>query len=269
MISPLIERLPAPARTKLQELEMQRDSALDASHAAQSRINMTPPNSTIVERLTRERDRFAEKHRVFSRIVSACNQFTMESRNKVLEAAPPVAVELKPSERLADRVSNVRAEIAALGQQLAKVKIAPLPVSDREELVNQYVSRLFQEGRPAVSIQRDALKVTFKGDMFAPEDVMRLLAWAFPGALAKALDREVADMPLPNGADAMPAAERIKKTAELETELLILARKEEALVERAAADGLEILRRPEASPLAVLGVQVQIVAAQAQAEAAA
>jgi hypothetical protein len=36
-----------------------------------------------------------------------------------------------------------------------------------------------------------------------------------------------------------------------------LARREEALIERAASDGLEVLRRPDASPVAVLGIEVR------------
>jgi hypothetical protein len=45
--------------------------------------------------------------------------------------------------------------------------------------------------------------------------------------------------------------------AELEGQLLALERREEALIERAASDGVEVLRRPNgASPLAVLGIMI-------------
>jgi hypothetical protein len=262
LISPL-ERLPAAARSKLEELTMARDAALDGAHSTQSRINMLPANSGLLERLTRERHRFAEKHRTFSRIVSACNQFCMENRFVCFETAAPVAVELKNGEKLTDAVSRVRAEIAGLGVQLAKVKTAPLPVADRADLVNQYVGELMQRG-PAIAIVQDKLKLNFHGDCFAPEDVLALIAWAFPGALADRIERKIGDLPLPPQAESMSKDDRLKKTAELEFQLLQTEHREESLIERAAADGLEILRRPDASPLAVLGVQVQIVAAQAR-----
>ena len=50
--------------------------------------------------------------------------------------------------------------------------------------------------------------------------------------------------------------------AELSVASLLLERREEGLIERAAAEGQEVLRRPEASPLAVLGV---VIVKQAQA----
>jgi hypothetical protein len=63
-------------------------------------------------------------------------------------------------------------------------------------------------------------------------------------------------------ADAMPAAERVKRVAELQEQLLELERREEALIMRAHSDGLEILRRSDANPLAVLNCV--IVKAQVQ-----
>jgi hypothetical protein len=260
MISPL-EKLPQAARSKLQDLELSRDAALDASHAAGARLNMVPANAGQVhERLARDRDRFAEKHRALSMVVSRSNQFVMEHRFVSLESAPPAPVELKPGETVSAAIANVRMEIADLGRALAKVKLAPLPVGDRQELVDQYVVELIRRGRPHVSVQRDRLKVECRGDMFVAEDVLALLAWAAPEPLARSLDREVAALPLPLQVDAMPANERIQRVAEIEEQLLILERREEALIERAAADDLDILRRGDASPLAVLGVVIVRVA---------
>jgi hypothetical protein len=81
-----------------------------------------------------------------------------------------------------------------------------------------------------------------------------------PEALCEALEREIAAQPA--RADAMPASERMRRVAELEAQLPELDQREEALIERAHSDGLEVLRRPDASPLAVLG----IVIAQAQVQ---
>jgi hypothetical protein len=58
----------------------------------------------------------------------------------------------------------------------------------------------------------------------------------------------------PEPANAVSPLEREKRLSELSASLLALERREECLNERAAGDGLEILRWPDASPLAVLGI---------------
>jgi hypothetical protein len=62
----------------------------------------------------------------------------------------------------------------------------------------------------------------------------------------------------------MPRLERVKRVAELEA-LDEFERAEEALIMRAADDGLDVLRRPDASPPAVLGVVVAKVKTEAAA----
>jgi hypothetical protein len=57
----------------------------------------------------------------------------------------------------------------------------------------------------------------------------------------------------------------MRRVAELEATLLELERREEALIMRAAGDGLDILRRVDASPPAVLGVMVAKVKTEAAA----
>jgi hypothetical protein len=68
---------------------------------------------------------------------------------------------------------------------------------------------------------------------------------------------------LPVRPEAIPKVERIRRVAELEAELDRFERDEETLISRAASDGLDILRRPDASPAAVLGVAVVKAAAAA------
>jgi hypothetical protein len=63
--------------------------------------------------------------------------------------------------------------------------------------------------------------------------------------------------------------EREKRISELSVSLLSLERLEEALIERAANDdGVELPRRGDASPVAVLGVVVVNANARAQAQVA-
>lgn len=62
---------------------------------------------------------------------------------------------------------------------------------------------------------------------------------------------------LPESALALPAADRERRIAELNAQLDQLERTEESLIERAIADGQDVLRRPAADPCAVLGVTIK------------
>ena len=72
-----------------------------------------------------------------------------------------------------------------------------------------------------------------------------------------------------NGGDgrAIGTSRTCHDVGNIKRELLDLERREEALIMRAADDGLDVLRRPDASPPAVLGVVV-VKEAQAQAQVA-
>jgi hypothetical protein len=89
-----------------------------------------------------------------------------------------------------------------------------------------------------------------------------MLCWLAPASVLSALKREIEAAGAP--VNAMPAAERIKRISELEAQLLALERREEVLVSCAAADGTEVLRRPDANPMAVLGIVVVAKEAQQQ-----
>jgi hypothetical protein len=96
------------------------------------------------------------------------------------------------------------------------------------------------------------------------DDMLGLLGFALgPQALLAAFARELELEP--ERADALTPAERDRRIAELAASLLSLERREEALIERAAGEGIELPRRGDASPLAVLGV---VIVAQAQTQAA-
>jgi hypothetical protein len=258
--------LPASARSKLAEIEAEWMAAEDAARGAVNRINSLPrSNPNLLARLESERDRHADRHRQLGMLRSRLNQWHFELRlppGVVLEEAPAIRVELKNGEKVGDAIANVRREIADLGQQLGRTKLAPLPKAEQTKLVEEYVVRLFRQGAPSVGIVQDRLRVLWKGDTVMPEDTAALLAWIAPDAFCRAIERELAEVPV--RADAMPAGERIRRVEELSAQLLVLERKEEHLIETAAADGVEVLRRPDADPRAVLGLQIVAAAAVAQ-----
>jgi hypothetical protein len=97
--------------------------------------------------------------------------------------------------------------------------------------------------------------VAFRDSVIAStDDALALAAWLDPEAVLAALTRELEQMPRP--IDPMSASERLQKVAELEKTLASLELHEEALIQHAAGDGLDVLRRPDASPACVLGVAI-------------
>jgi hypothetical protein len=254
--------LPAAAAAKLTELTLARDAALDSMRGAQGRANSLPADAAhqMRERLTVERDRHAERHRQLSLLVSRLNQWTVELRlpfGSELAPAPGVDIALAPGETVSGAIAAVRGEIAALKQQMAAVRAAPLRRSSQQEAIGAYLSRLSQQARPRIGFDvRGNARVAWTEDLVtSKDDLLGLLAFILgaeqlSAAFARELEQE------PERADALTPEERDKRIAELSASLLALERREEALIDRAANDGLDVLRRPDASPLAVLGVVI-------------
>jgi hypothetical protein len=76
------------------------------------------------------------------------------------------------------------------------------------------------------------------------------------------------ELELSDADGALSPAEREQAISKFTNTLLTLERQEEHLICLAAADDHEILRRPDASPLAILQLQIGRVAAEAVASAA-
>jgi hypothetical protein len=263
--------LPEAASKKLAELELAKMSAEDSMRGTQGRINSLPANATELRaRLAVERDRNIERHRQLSMLHSRVNQWTVELRlppGSVLEPAPAVDIKLRASETVAAAIENVRREISALNQQMVQVRSAPLRKSSQQEAVRAYLARQAQAVGPKISFDaRGNARILWNEDMIASkDDLMGILAWVLgPQQLLAAFFRDLEQDP--ERPDAVSPLEREKKLSEALASLLVLERREEAMIERAANDGIEVPRRPDASPLAVLGVV--IVAKEAQPSAA-
>jgi hypothetical protein len=253
--------LPAEARSKLSELQLQRLAAQDAVSSAHARRNGLPRDADqqLRDGLDREIDKQRERHNKLSQLVHKLNQFVVELRlppGGTLEPAPAInGIKLGPDETLQDALSKVREEIAACSQHLAAVKTAPLPLEDQQQLVEDFIARQHSAARPTVAVVGDRLRVTFRDSVIAStDDAVSLLCVFAPDQVFKMLTLALREQPV--RADAMPAAERIRRTAELEAQLLELELLEEALIMRAHGDGVDVLRRVDAAPAAVLGVVV-------------
>jgi hypothetical protein len=203
-------------------------------------------------------------------LLSAVQQWLVQLRlpaNCELEAVAPVAISLAKGETFALAIAKVRSEIFALSQQLAKVRAAPLPTADQIKLAEEYVARRGAVTGPRIGVVRDQLQLQWHDDVIASrQDLIGTLCWLAPASVLSALKREIEAAGAP--VNAMPAAERINRISELEAQLLALERREEVLISCAAVDGTEVLRRPDANPMAVLGVVIVRSAQEAAASAA-
>jgi hypothetical protein len=260
--------LPEAAREKLAELNLQRDATLDSQHGTQGRLNSLPrdANPQMRQRLEGERDKHAERFRQLSMLVSRCNQFLVELRlphGAVLELAPVPDIVLKRGETVVSAIESARHEIAQVHERLRVVKAAPLPTADVVEAAREFVARRALVAKPKIAVMRDALRLTWADDVvMSKTDVVSLLCAFAPEQVLSALTRELETGPVP--VDPLPAAERVTRLAQLEETLLQLEHHEEALITKAQAEGTDVLRRPDASPMAVLGLTI---AAPAQAVA--
>jgi hypothetical protein len=261
--------LPDKAKSKLDELTLARDAALDAGRSANARLQALPRDADqrMRDRLAAEHSKHQQRFGQLSQLVSRLNQWTVELRlpaAAALELAPSIDIKLKPGETLSEAIGNVRAEISALKQQMVAVRSAPLRWSSQQEAIGAYLARLSQQARPKIGFDaKGNARVSFVEDMVVNKDsVLGLLTFVLgPQQLSAAFARELEHEP--ERPDAVTPVERDKRIAELSASLLSLERREESLIDRAANDGVEVLRRSDAAPVAVLGVEI-VAKAQAQ-----
>jgi hypothetical protein len=261
--------LPDQAKARLDELTIARDSAFDQMRALQARINMCDDtsDSLIRDRLTAERDKQSHRHNSLSRLVSSCNQYLMQLRlatGTALEVHPPLNLTIKTS--LPQAVESTRRQIADLQKEIARTRALPLKVSSKQEGINRYLAGLALRFQPRVAFdQHGNAKVLWNEDMVhSKDDVLGILYFIAPASVTKAF----AELMLAHEGepeDAVSPEEREQRLAKFANTLLTLERQENSLISCAAADGFEIVRRPDANPLAVLNLV--IVAQQEQAAA--
>jgi hypothetical protein len=255
----VVVAVPDSAKARLERLDVEVGMALDQMRALQGRANAFESGSDMHQRIISERDKFGLRHTTLHRLLSATNQFLFQLRLRPGEVLQPVAVaaELRKGETAAEAVGKLRIELLAISQQLAKVRAAPLPVADLVRAAEEYVAR--RAAGPRVRVVRDQLQVSWQDDVVADkQSLLSVLCWLAPTSVLAALKREITGGEPPS--NAMPAAQREAKVAQLSAALLDLERKEVALLDDTT------LPRPDTNPLAYL--QVAIVAKEAATAAA-
>jgi hypothetical protein len=255
--------LPAAAAAKLTELQLSRDAALDAQRSAAMRANNLPADAGHLRaKLEAERDRHGSHHRTLSMLYSAVAQWHVQLRlaaGTILASAPPIDIKPEPGQTAAEAVAAIRAEIAAIKQQIAQVRAAPLRTESMMESVAIYLDGLMRQARPRIGFDASGrAKISFVEDMVVDKSsVLGLLAWVLgPEELASAFARDIEQEEEP--ANAVTPVERATKLRELGEALLELERKEAALLDDS------IPPRPDMDPRAFLSVVIASAPAPAQ-----
>jgi hypothetical protein len=256
-------QIPEQAQQRLEDLRISSEMALDQTRALQARINMCDgtSDSMIRDRLISERDKQSHRHNSLARLVSSCNQWLVGLRlvlGTSLEVYPPLNLTIKTS--LPQAVASTREQIADLQKEIAKVRAAPLKVSSKRESARAYLERLAQVYAPKLVFDgRGGAKAMWREDMVVSKDeILSLVCWALgpngPAELVEAF--AIDDEPEPE--DAISPEERERQLSKFANTLLTLERQENSLISCAAADGFEIVRRPDANPMAVLNLVIVV-----------
>jgi hypothetical protein len=249
----------------------------------------TPPDpdaeARAKERITRVQAEVDQRRHLLARrkaeygplrdLVAAIERFLADTPGAIVDAAVPV-LDLD-GETPEAAVARIRSHIREIERERAAVLSAPVNAFVAKERARRHVDALVRAGAPKVAAlltpsgegfawPKAALRpqpvsrpaVNSLGDRFvadggsaAPPDLIdaaALTAWIDPDRLLQRLYAEI-DASAPAGS--LGDDEREARAAALAEARLDLERQEERLV-----DGTVIERRPDASPLAVLGVEI-------------
>lgn len=220
------------------------------------------------EQLIEKRDRHSQRFDEINVLVNKIRQWLRElPPGTALEVAPGARAKPNKDETIAAAIARVRLDILSCKQDLAAARNAPLPTADLKKLVAARVQRMASNGSPNLSADGGKLVLWFTdpraGDSRCElNEVARLLAWFDPDRLTKRLEDEIDALGEPQ--NPLTAKEKEKRLAELTARMDQLERAEEGLIEAGHEQGLDVARRADASPAAVLEIVVK-AAAQAQA----
>jgi hypothetical protein len=165
-------------------------------------------------------------------------------------------------------LADLRERIAETNERLATLEDAPVPKSEYQQRVSQWIDRQAANFRPeyAVSPLRDVrprfdevelgllpVRGSNTGESIASADAGPLVCWLMGDAIKAKLAETIANADLPEGP---PSAERPALRRKLEAELRELELREEALIVDAEAAGFSIPRRPDADAAVILSLEV-------------
>jgi hypothetical protein len=158
-------------------------------------------------------------------------------------------------------VETARTELAKINGQIAATEAAPdTAASIRKRMFDAVdaiaargavqVRASSRDGDPARLAERLVLGI--RGGSLVGDGGASLFVWLLQDQIKAKLEAMIPDLP-----HAMTADQRDQRLDQLRAEKLRVERIEEALISAAEAEGRTIDRRPDASPLAVLGIEIR------------
>ena len=223
---------------------------------------------TDLARLEGERQKRNSTRTNTEQVVSRLNNSIMQFFSGAAEVErppwPTVVPAARDGESVADALMRLRHEIAVAQGELMCLKAAPPPASEIKAAIEAEVDRLAAAGAPQIAIEAgrvvvhwpDVLRFAVPGQaLSAPSgSASQLLCALFPAQLKKLRTAGIADT-----RDSIPARSRPRLIREAEAHILALEVGEERLVVAALEQGLEVHRRIDSSPWAILLADVETV----------
>jgi hypothetical protein len=189
-------------------------------------------------------------------------------------ALRPVTITAQPreGEDLKAAILRVRSTISNANTEITRLRTAPCTADEIRAAAIAKVEQMAAQGAPHIGSDSGTVEIRFPDEpqfadpgtvMAAPSgSASKLLAWLFPDQMLARLTASLDDG-VPGG---VSKEEREARIAELAAEVRELEHAEESLVVQALDAGLDVHRRPTASPFALLGLEVETEAALIAAE---
>lgn len=155
-----------------------------------------------------------------------------------------------------ETVEAVRDQIIATGNDLAQLRATPEPQASAETALDREIANHMAAAQAALSREVAGLSGIARRPVMnldpSPEEALSLQIALNPQGFRKLIAAELAEFY--KGREAMPRDQRDARIKEIEAELLALETTEEGMIRQAEAAGIEILRRANADPRAVLAL---------------
>src|SRR5262249_10291898 len=162
------------------------------------------------------------------------------------------------SESVGDAILRLRSEISVARSELQRIKSAPLPTAEIKAQIEAEVDRMAAAGTPRITVgpagkvaidwcDVQAFAAPGQARSAPSGSASQLACWWDRDAMIERLTAGIVDVP-----GSIPAAGRPQRIRESEAHIFALEVAEERLVVAGLDAGLEVHRRPDASPWAVL-----------------
>lgn len=187
--------------------------------------------------------------------------------------APSVSARPAKGEDLTVAVERRRARLRELDADAHRAKSAPLPSADAKRLAREQLDKLAERGAVNVSpliegggpfrFAEDYQNIVVEGaggravGTHWGIDVEATLAWVFRDQFVAKIEAEIDAGS--DDASALSTQQRAERIDEIARDRLLVEREEESLIGVAEQNGLAVMRRTDASPIAVLGIVIEEV----------